>query len=49
MSIFWLVTSQNRSVKVDFSFTEMPVVMDSNLTDKYKKGGKIEDYLEKLI
>lgn len=40
----------NRSLdRLDFNFTELPVVRDSNLTNKYRKRGNVENYIQKFI
>lgn len=35
--------------RLNFDFTELPVVKDSNLTNKYLKRGNVEKYIQKFI
>jgi len=40
----------NRVVSnLDFGFTKIPVIKDKNLTNRYKKKGSLEDYIQKFI
>lgn len=40
----------SRSIpKLDFSFTHLPVILDKNLSENYKKNGNIEKYLRRFI